>query len=175
VQKYWGRTHEFDDPYITKTLYCAFVRPIMEYGSVVWNPYELGDIAQIESIQKQFLLYALRGLGWRTDTYSLPSYESRLKLINLETLEFRRFKTDMLFAFDLLRRNIFSDVLCDKLQRNENGRHLRHSPFLVIPRHRTSYGSNEPLTRIARNFNQQQRNYDGTISRLKFKKLIVYN
>ena len=71
----------------------------MEYGSVVWNPYELGDIAQIESIQKQFLLYALRGLGWRTDTYSLPSYESRLKLINLETLEFRRFKTDVLFAF----------------------------------------------------------------------------
>ena len=101
------RAHEFDDPYVTKKLYCAFVRPIMEYGSVVWNPYELGDIAQIESIQKQFLLYALRGLGWRTDTYSLPSYESRLKLINLETLEFRRFKTDVLFAFDLLRRNIF--------------------------------------------------------------------
>ena len=44
------RAYDFDDPYVTKTLYCAFVRPIMEYGSVVWNPYELGDIAMIESI-----------------------------------------------------------------------------------------------------------------------------
>ena len=66
VQKYWGSLSvelEFDDPYVTKTLYCAFVSPTMEYGSVVWNPYELGDIAKIESIQKQFLLYAFRGLG----------------------------------------------------------------------------------------------------------------
>jgi len=54
------RAHEFDDPYVTKTLNCAFVRPIMEYGSLIWNPYELGDTAKIESIQKQIILYALK-------------------------------------------------------------------------------------------------------------------
>ena len=36
------RAHKFDVPY-------AFVKPIMEYGSLVWNLYELGDIAKIES------------------------------------------------------------------------------------------------------------------------------
>lgn len=30
---------EFADPYVTKQLYTSLVRPILEYGSVIWDPY----------------------------------------------------------------------------------------------------------------------------------------
>ena len=35
--KRWSR--EFDDPYLPKRLFTSLVRPILEYGSLVWSPY----------------------------------------------------------------------------------------------------------------------------------------
>ena len=32
--------------------YIAYVRPILEYGSVVWSPYKTGDISCIEQVQR---------------------------------------------------------------------------------------------------------------------------
>ena len=63
------RAYEFS--YVTKTLYCTFVRPIMEYDSVVWNPYELGDIAKIES---RILLYALKGFRMENQYIKSTTY-----------------------------------------------------------------------------------------------------
>ena len=73
---------EFKDPYVTKALYCSLVRSILEYGTVVWMPFYDIDVKRIESVQKQFLLFCLRDLGW-SNGYVLPSYRSRLNLINL--------------------------------------------------------------------------------------------
>jgi len=33
--KRWSK--EFDDPYLTKTLFISLVRPILEFGSPVWS------------------------------------------------------------------------------------------------------------------------------------------
>jgi len=41
-----------------KTLFCALVRPILEYGTVVWDPHTAGNARQIERVQRQFLRYA---------------------------------------------------------------------------------------------------------------------
>ena len=83
--KRWAK--EFSDPYVTKTLFTSLVRPILEYGSVIWNPqYEL-YINMLESVQKQFLLFCLRNFGW--NYLNLPSYISRLALIKLPTLSSR--------------------------------------------------------------------------------------
>ncbi|XP_054259638.1 uncharacterized protein LOC128984354 [Macrosteles quadrilineatus] len=38
-----------------KTLYCALVRQILEYGSPVWNPHQKFLIEELESIQRRFL------------------------------------------------------------------------------------------------------------------------
>ena len=63
-----------------KSLYCALVRPLLEYCSVVWDPVFKIDSDWIESVQRQFLLFALRGLGW-ADRFGLPAYEARLSLL----------------------------------------------------------------------------------------------
>ncbi|XP_008182540.1 uncharacterized protein LOC103309289 [Acyrthosiphon pisum] len=41
-----------------KTLYCAYVRFILEYGAVVWDPSTSCGKDQIERVQRKFLNYA---------------------------------------------------------------------------------------------------------------------
>ncbi|XP_075167721.1 uncharacterized protein LOC142239849 [Haematobia irritans] len=61
---------EFSDPYVTK-LFTALVRPILEWGSIVWDPQYDVYIDNIELVQKQFLLFALRHLHWNSDLFFL--------------------------------------------------------------------------------------------------------
>lgn len=166
------RAHEFLDPYVTKSLYCSFVRSILEYCSVVWNPREAQMTKKIESVQKQFLRFALRHLGWDRSTFELPPYENRLKLLGMETLEKRRHCADALFAFDLLKGNIDCVSLQRMIRVNSNPRHLRHVRYLEEDQHRTSYGQNGPVSRASRTFNSNFRHFDDAISRDSFKKLI---
>jgi len=59
----------------------TYVRPILEYGSVVWSPYKTGDISCIEKVQRSFTkrLPGLKNL----------TYRDWLAVTNLKTLEFR--------------------------------------------------------------------------------------
>ena len=64
------------------------VRIILEYGSTIWDPQFNVYSKHIESVQKQLLLFCLRGFGW--NYLDMPSYTSRLALIKLPTLKSRR-------------------------------------------------------------------------------------
>ena len=48
--------------------YITYVRPILEYNSVVWSPYKIGDIFCIEKVQKS-LTKRLPGLNRPNLTY----------------------------------------------------------------------------------------------------------
>ena len=45
------------------TLFYTLVRPLLKYCSVVWDPLFAEDRERSESVQRQFLLIAFRGLG----------------------------------------------------------------------------------------------------------------
>ena len=69
-------------------IFTALVRPHLEYGAAIWNPFLKKDINSIESVQ-------------RRATKSVPeckhlNYEDRLKLIQLPTLEYRRHRGDII-------------------------------------------------------------------------------
>jgi hypothetical protein len=59
---------EFRDPYSLKSLYTSLVRPKLEYVSCVRSSLYDVRVNKVESEQRRFIRYALRGLGW-TDTY----------------------------------------------------------------------------------------------------------
>jgi len=75
--------------------YITYVRPILEYGCEIWSPHLVKDISLIESVQRSFTR-RIRGLN-------LLSYPERLKVLELELLESRRIKCDLLMCFKIVR------------------------------------------------------------------------
>jgi ribonuclease P/MRP protein subunit RPP40 len=75
-------------------LYKGIVRPLLEYGIQAWRPYKMGDIAMMERVQRRAtkMIYGL----WRV------TYEDRLKLLGLTTLEKRRQRGDMIMTYRIL-------------------------------------------------------------------------
>jgi len=129
--KRWSK--EFDDPYTTKLLFTSLVRPNLEYCSSVWSPQYQVHIARIEFVQKQFLLFALRGLNCDQNV-RLPSYSSRLLLINLPTLVSRRIMLGTIFMNNLIRGDIDSVDLVSRLSFNVPVRLMRNYHPINLPR-----------------------------------------
>ena len=69
-------------------LFKALIRPILEYGNAVWSPFSKEDIDNIERVQHHFTK-RIEGL------YDF-SYNERLKILNLPSLEFRRMRGDLI-------------------------------------------------------------------------------
>ena len=70
------------------------VRSVLEYGNAVWSPYLQKNIQAIEDVQRKF---TRRIIG-----ISNLDYESRLKLLNLPSLEFRRLRGDMIEVYKIV-------------------------------------------------------------------------
>ena len=74
--------------------FTVYVRPILEYCSVVWNPFLSKDITAIETVQRRFTK-RLPGMSGLT-------YHQRLVKLGLESLELRRTRVDLVFAYKII-------------------------------------------------------------------------
>jgi hypothetical protein len=52
-----------------------------EAGVRQWSPFYGMRVDKVERVQRRFILYILRSLGW-TDIYDLPPYEHRCTLVS---------------------------------------------------------------------------------------------
>lgn len=66
-----------------KSFYCTLVRPILEYGSVIWDSYTVSDSDQLEHVQRKFLKFAYFVLGI---PHLAHNYTNIANLLNLPTL-----------------------------------------------------------------------------------------
>ena len=92
-----------DPVFLTKS-FCTFVRPILEYSSVIWNvnPVYKYDINKIEAVQRCFLK--------RLNVfYNLP-YNSRLAKLGLDSLYSRRVKSDLVMCYKMLNSQFCVDA-----------------------------------------------------------------
>jgi hypothetical protein len=128
---------ELRDPYTLKTLYVSVVRPKLEYASCVWRPFYGAHIDRIQRVQRKFVRYALRGLGW-TDMCDLPPYVDRSAFIRLETLAERRANACVMFVFDILSGRVNSSNLLSLISINAPWYHTRSDDFLRVDFHRTN-------------------------------------
>lgn len=90
------------DPVLLSKAFCTFVRPILEYSSVIWNPVYKYDINKIEAVQRRFLK-RLNGF------YNLP-YNSRLAKLGLDSLYSRRVKSDLVMCYKMLNSHVCVDA-----------------------------------------------------------------
>jgi len=87
-------------------LYKAMVHPHIEFANSVWCPYKLGDIEEIEKVQKRAtkLIIKLKN----------KPYRDRLFHLNLPTLKYRRLRGDMIEVFKITH-NIYDEAVSPDL------------------------------------------------------------
>lgn len=160
------------NPYALKSIYCAFVRSKLEYASVVWNPFYGSGSNAIESIQKKFVIFALRKSGWRSDTFVLPPYSVRSQLIGLELLERRRSNASVFFIYDIFHGFIDAPALVYMLEHNDSSHTTRNNRMFRIEHHATNYACNHPMTRMCTIFNEISIHHVSSTSRDNFRSRI---
>lgn len=83
------RTFSVRDKEVILQLYKSLVRPHLEYSVQAWNPHFQKDIDLLEGVQRR----ATKLISSLKD----KTYEERLCILNLTTLETRRVRGDLLF------------------------------------------------------------------------------
>jgi hypothetical protein len=160
-------SHDFKDPYALKCLYVTLVRSKLEFSSCVWNPNYGVHVKKIERIQEKFIKFALRRMGWE-NVFSLPPYENRCRLINLNTLERRREISCIMFIRDLLCGRVVCPYLLNQINFLVSSYRTRASLFIYPNHHRTNYGLFEPFNNSIKFFNQSSQIFDFNLTRNKF-------
>ena len=110
---------------VTNSFICnsakSYVRPRLEYAASVWLPYKLTDIDSIETIQRNF-----------SKRIGLPrpsSYNQRLSLLGLPSLEERRIFADLKLLSQLLESDRFAALFVKSVTTHTRG----HSKKLFKP------------------------------------------
>ena len=82
------------DSLLLTRAFCTFVRPLLEYSSIIWNPYYKNAINKIEAVQRSFT----KAIG----NLSSFQYNERLQYLNLDSLQCRRVKADLIMCYKIL-------------------------------------------------------------------------
>jgi hypothetical protein len=77
-------------------LFKAFVRPIVEYSSLIWNPYTIRNNNRVERIQRHMCRMI-------PEVRNLP-YHKQLSCLGLHSLQLRRQRYQLLFTFKIYRQ-----------------------------------------------------------------------
>ena len=77
--------------------YKTYIRPLLEYGSCVWSPHLIKHKVQLEKIQRLFTRKLYRRCGLEKSNYAV-----RLLSLDLESLETRRNKADLIMCYKIL-------------------------------------------------------------------------
>lgn len=107
-----------------KLLYKTYVRPLVEVNSSIWSPFLIKDIDRLEAVQRSAvrMVNCLRGQQF--------SYEEKLQILNLPTLQKRRRRGDLIETFKIMKG--FYDVEASEL--------FRFGSEFVDPRTRSNHG-----------------------------------
>ena len=82
------------DPKFLTLAYKVYVRPVLEYCSEVWSPFLLKHINAIENVQRHFTR--------RLANFKMYDYNTRLFILDLESLEERRIKKDLKMYYKIM-------------------------------------------------------------------------
>ena len=123
------RTITYKSPKILIPLFKSMVRTPMEHAGVVWSPYKKKHINILEKIQKHFtkFMYGMKNL----------TYHERLTRLKLPSLEYRRFRGDLIETYKILHS--LYDPLTTKSLLTVDSQTITRSNGLKLKKVRTNY------------------------------------
>jgi hypothetical protein len=74
--------------------FITYIRPILEYNSIIWSPNLIHLIDHVENVQRNFTK--------RIPSLSSLPYTERLALLDLDFLELRRLRFDLIYYYKVL-------------------------------------------------------------------------
>ena len=98
------RAFKSNDPFFFINLYKMYARPILEYNVSAWMPTLTTDINKLESLQRLFTRRLCQNFNIK-----YRNYNHRLKMFNLDSLEMRRIKTDLILFYKIFNHLIDLD------------------------------------------------------------------
>jgi hypothetical protein len=122
----------------------TYIRPLLEYGNVLWSPYLAKDIDMLERVQRRAtrLVPTCRNL----------SYPERLRKLHLPTLEQRRRRGDLIETYKVLH-NMY-DIDKEQLWDLRKDRRRGHSLTLYKQRSRLKRTSSFFTHRVVNEWNR---------------------
>ena len=89
------------DAHVLMSAFSVFVRPLLEYSSVIWSPFTKTEIGRIESVQRRFTKCI--------QSIKSCSYRERLIKLGIDSLYCRRLKFDLIMCYKILNNLIDID------------------------------------------------------------------
>ena len=127
--------------------YCANVRPILEYGSVVWAGAAKTHLNRLERVQSKFLSWlSTRARG--TDRSVSRDSSSLLTVFNMMSLEARRTQSDLVYLRNVFSGRIDCSYLLGCFGLHVPSRSTRNSRLFSMPYARVSTVKSGTFTRL---------------------------
>lgn len=150
-----------------KRAFTTYVRPILEYASIVWSPSQKLLIDRLENVQKRYTRVALNKIDFYR--FSSTPYSVRLSHFGLEKLQKRRLIIDLTECFKIVRTGRNNPLLSNLFVVN-NRAATRSGPFsLKRPRFLTKTAQNSFIYRTVRLWNSLPGDIRKSSSLLSFK------
>lgn len=166
-------TREFTNADLIKLLYFAFVRSVLEYGAIVWNPHYNVHVNHLESVQRRLLKY----LSFKLDgVYPQMgfSHNDLLTRHRVDALQDRRIKSQIIFLSQLLQGNIDCPSFLEKIKFLVPRAESRNPPTFYLPTPRINVNKYSPLHDLCNNYNKINSKLDVfNCSVAQIKKLIL--
>ena len=151
-------------PEIIIPLYKTFVRPHLEYNSIIWSPYTIKNDKIIEKVQKRMcnLIYGI----------SSTTYDEKLKKANLLSLRARRIKHQLINAFKI--KNKMTDLEFEDFFQPCHSKRTRGNVFkLIVPKSKTKIRQHFFTCSIVNHWNRLKSSDISVQSLHQFKKNVL--
>ena len=80
---------------LRRKLWRSYIEPLLDYGSQLYTPINLGLIAHLESVQRLFTV--------QTDNLNIYNYYDRLKLMKLSSVQRRQERYRIIYVWKILQ------------------------------------------------------------------------
>ena len=116
------RNFTFRSKEVLVPLFKSLIRPVLEYANTAWSGGLRKNINEVEKIQRSFTknIYQVKHLP----------YEKRLEKLNLPSLEYRRFRGDLIQTFKIAR-NFYDNCTVNTLFNFKANERLRGHKYKI--------------------------------------------
>jgi hypothetical protein len=137
------------DLQVLTKLFQTYVRPIVEYVTPIWSPANTKQIETLEKVQKSFTLRCLKRKGLLR-----LSYEQRLQMMDLESLESRRKLADCTFVYKIMADKVHIQKQSFFTMSTRNNVARGHKFKLIFPPIRTQKFRDSFMIRVLDEWNR---------------------